>query len=291
MRDRYQPVDQRGGERFHPVDRNALGDLRQHLREARKLVLHLPGALPHLGAQQHLPARRQLDRIEQVRHRPLVGDPEFAERFEFVPEEFESNRMRRIRRKHIDDAAAHRELATAGDHVDAGIREVDELRRESRQVVAAGSRSKYERLEAGEVVGERLQGCAHARDHDDVAGRQRRGCRSCLDIRLPFLQSAERVDASTDRFGARAQSLVREGLPGRKLDDLSVRHDARERGAKCLGISAGGDDGKQGSGAGFRSHQPRDERSAEAVGEREICAGGGEPQGVCERGGARKGRN
>lgn len=51
---------------------------------------------------------------------------EFLDGVDLVAEELDTHRMRKCRRKHIDDAAAHRELAAVDDQIDTGIRVFDQ---------------------------------------------------------------------------------------------------------------------------------------------------------------------
>ena len=71
------------------------------------------------------------------------------------------------RREDIEDAAAHRELAAPGHHVDARVGEVDELARDRGEVVSAAAGGERDGFEVGEVVGERLEGGAHGGDEDE----------------------------------------------------------------------------------------------------------------------------
>ena len=143
--------------------------------------------------------------------------------------------MLRHRREHIEDAATHREFAATRDHVDAGIRQIDELAADARQVVTSAAGRQCERLDAGEIVGEGLERRAHTRDDHEIA---RRGI-------LPALHDAQGMDALADGFGAGAQALVWEGLPGGELHDLGLWHHAGNGGSQGLGIPAGRHDCKE----------------------------------------------
>ncbi len=246
-------------------------------------MLHLPGPLAHLGAQEHLAARRKLDDGHGIRQRALVGHRELADLLHLVAEELHAPRMLGDRREHVEDAAAHGELAAAGDHVDAGVCEIDELGGQVGEVVAAPAGHQFERLEAREVVGERLQGGAHARDHDEVAYRL-----VGLHGRLPALEVAQGPDALADGLGARAQPLVRQRLPCGEFDHFGVRRHAGERAAQRLGVAAGRDDGEERLRPLSRVKQPGQQRGAEAVDEGEVRASGRVGEGVFERAGARE---
>ena len=120
--------------------------------EARELVLHLARPLPHRRGEQQLAARRQArPRSTALGQRALVGDRERADLLDLVAEELDAHRVLGGRREDVEDAAAHRELAAAGDHVDAGVGEVDELRPRSAEVVAAaaGRRARSARARRG----------------------------------------------------------------------------------------------------------------------------------------------
>ena len=132
-------LEQRRRERLHPLDRDALGDLGEHAREGRELILHLAGALPDRVGEQQLAARRQVGLGQLARQRALVGDRERAQLLELVAEELGAHRMLGIRREDVEDAAAHRELAAAGDHVDPRVGEFDEGERERGELVAAAA--------------------------------------------------------------------------------------------------------------------------------------------------------
>jgi hypothetical protein len=183
----------------------------------------------------------------------------------------------------VEDAAAHRELAPARDHVDAGIGQVDKLGGQFGEVVAAAAGDELERFEAREVVGERLEGGAHARDDDEVAD----GLVGLHGL-LPALEMPEGADALADGLGARAQPLVRERLPRGELDDLGLGGEARERAAQRLGITTGGHDREERLRTRAGIQKSGEEGGAEAVDEGEVCAAGGVGEGVFERAGARE---
>ena len=147
MRQGHQAIDERWRERLHSVDGDALADLGEHRRETRKLVLHLPGALAHALAEQHLPARWELGLGDLGRQRALVCDREFANLLELVTEEFEAKRMLVGGREHVDDATAHREFPPPRHHVDPGICEVDKPTTEVGEIVSASPLRQQNRLD------------------------------------------------------------------------------------------------------------------------------------------------
>ena len=269
MRDRHQAVDECWRERLHAFDGNPLRDLRKHLRQARKLVLHLPRTLPQLRAQQHLPAGWQLCIAEFFRKTSLVGDREETQRFELVTEKLDPHRMLGDGREHVKNSAANRELAPPGDHVDAGVREVDQLGRERGQVVAAAASCEHQRCKLGEVVGEWLERGTNAGHDDDRMLR-----RDCFALG-PVLQAAEGVDALADRFVARAQPLVRKRLPGGELDDLGGRGNAGQGIPKRLRFAACRDNNKESFRPGALSQQTGQKRCPQPVNQREIGVAAG----------------
>ncbi len=187
------------------------------------------------------------------------------------------------RREDVEDAAAHRELTTPGDHVDARVGEVDEPHGEVGEVVAAAADGQGDRLQFGEAGGEGLQRGAHRGDDDD------RMPRTILKaLRLPVAQPAQGVDATPDRLGARAQSLVRQGLPGGELEDLGIRHEARHRIPQRFRIAPGRDDREECPWTLAGRQKCGKERRAETLDKGEIGAATRVLDGVFERAGAQK---
>ena len=74
-----------------------------------------------------LARRWQLDAFH-LPHRPLVAWVELADRFDLVAEVLEAHGMLPRRRKHVDDAAAHGELAQRLDQRMAPIPRLHQLR-------------------------------------------------------------------------------------------------------------------------------------------------------------------
>ena len=114
------------------------------------------------GRQQELGGgqqQRTLDRAD----RALVGRVEGAQRIDLVAEELDPDRQRQRRREDVDDAAAPRQLAAAGDLGDRHVAEVEQLAQERVLVdpgaepqlargdrqVGRGDRVLEERLDAG----------------------------------------------------------------------------------------------------------------------------------------------
>ena len=247
--ERHQLADERGGERLHPLDRDALGDLGEHPLETRELALHLLRPLPHVGRQQHLAAGQQVDRAEVAVDRALVGDRERPQRLDLVAEEVGAHGMLGIRREDVEDAAAHRELTAAGDEVDPGVRELGELERECGEVVPAAAGRELYRLDVDQSGDDRLQRGADRRHDDEVALGP-----TVPTLRDPAADLAERAQPTADGLGARAETFVRQRLPrgevehGRRRQVGAQRpddgvHFAPRRGDRehRLGVTAGGE--------------------------------------------------
>ena len=83
-------------------------------------------AAAYVVGQQQLAARRRPQPIAPLVHRALVGDGEAADLVDLVAEELHAQRVLLGRREDVDDAAAHGELATLLDQVDAGVRRTDQ---------------------------------------------------------------------------------------------------------------------------------------------------------------------
>ena len=201
--------------------------------------LHLAGALPHgvgLSSSSRLggsSARRDRVRAASAGRRPRTA--------RICSTSSPKNSMRSGcsvgRREDVEDAAAHRELAAPGDHVDPGVGEVDEPGGQLGEVVsAAAGRRGRSGSRSVRLSGERLERGPHAGDDDDRM------------LRVGLSSRARRrsaVDALADRLGARAEALVRQRLPGRELDDLGGRDDRGQRIPQRLGLARGRDDRQQ----------------------------------------------
>ena len=94
------------------------------------------------GGEQQFATRRERHALDGLGQRPLVGDRERTQLLDLVAEELDAHGVVGRGREHVEDAAAHRELAAAGDHVDARICEVDELHGERGEVVPAAARRR-----------------------------------------------------------------------------------------------------------------------------------------------------
>src|SRR5690606_21844625 len=158
----------------------------------------------------------------------------------------------------------------------------DERLRQPGEVVAAPAHRERHRLQVGEARNEGLQRRTHRGDHDEWMLRARQ--------LLPLGHAAQRVNAPPHRLRAGAQTLVRERLPRRKLQHLSVGHDTGEGGTERVGIPTRRDDRHERPSLAALREQARQQRRAEPVGEGEVGVASGGFEGARERVGALKPR-
>ena len=205
------PVDEGGGERLHALDGDALAELLEQVGRAGQHVGERGGPLAHGVGEEQLAARRGPQAVVGDLERALVGDLEPADLLDGVAPELEPQRVLLGGREDVEDAAAHGELAAALDEVGAGVggrREVldDPL---ERGLVAGLER---DRAQVAQTRDDGLEDGAHRRDDD----RERAVALVALvGVREP----AQHRQPLADGVAARAQPLVREGLPRREQPD------------------------------------------------------------------------
>ena len=150
----------------------------------------------------------------------LVGDLEPADLLDRVAPELDAQRVLLGGREDVEDAAAHGELAAPLDQVGAGVggrREgLDDLL-EGRLVAGL----QRDRREVAQALGDRLEHRTHRGDDDDeraVAGVAGVGVG----------EPAQHGQPLADGVAARAEPLVRQGLPGGEVGDaVGVEEAAR----------------------------------------------------------------
>ncbi len=105
-------------------------ELGQHVGHASRHVVagsrvfgrELERAHPDVVGQQQLAARHGDHHVDvDVGDRALVGDREHPHLGDLVAPELDAHRVFGGGREHVEDAAAHGELAALADHVDAGV--------------------------------------------------------------------------------------------------------------------------------------------------------------------------
>ena len=140
--------------------------------------------------------------------RALVGHAEVADLLDVVAPELHPQGVLLRRREHVEDPATDGELATLLDQVGRGVADGHQGRGEL-LVGDLVARTHHDGLEVAQPLDDRLQQRPDRGDHEvELADGLVGGVR----VRQP---TQDRQPA-TDRVRARAQSLVREGLPGRE---------------------------------------------------------------------------
>ena len=250
---------------------------------AGKLSASSRGPLAHGVGEQQLAARRRPQPVLGDLERALVGDLEPADLLDVVAQELHAQRVLLGGREDVEDAAAHGELAAPLDQVDAGVGGRRRApRRPARVGLVAGLRARPAPGRPGPWT-MRLQHRAHRRDDDR---QRRRASRRRLGVRQP----AQHREPLPDGVAARAQPLVRQGLPRRGTSTTAPAPQARlERGVEVLGLATGGGDGED-RGAGGGGRQGGDEDGAGAGGCRGDDLRRRHGEGLDEAGGAREGR-
>ena len=224
-------------------------------------MLQLSRALPHRRGQQQLATREKLDPVDVARHGALIRDGELADLVDLVAEELHAQRMRGRRREHVEDPAAHGEFAASRDHVDAMISELDEPHGDVVEVVIARAHREGHGVRVAEPGDDGLDRGADRRGDDE------------RPLAVPRREGAERFEPTPDGLGARAQSLMRQRLPRRKLADVGRRHEGGESRRELLGAPARRDHDEQHTGlTGCLTSidQCGERRRIESVDEREI---------------------
>ena len=258
----------RRGEERRP-DLRGVADVQGPRRLARLEPLEVGGeALRQLRGPAPESLREPARAAEELRRReeghplqrpdgPLVGRVEGAERVDLVAEELDPDRQRRRRREDVDDAAAPRELAAAGD---LGGRRVAEVEQLAQQLVLAETavddelpRRRREVVGRDRVLDEGLD----ARDEDPRAatppGRQGRDARGGLvgDELAPLVGEGRPRLEDRDRVRIAEPRLELLGDPVADLrvasdpDEALAAFDERER-RREVGLRAVGDGGQAG---------------------------------------------
>ena len=198
--------DQRGDERLHALARDALGQVLQQLAQRRVVLVgagQRGGPFADRVGEQQLAAAGRVELVDGVGG-ALVGDGERAQLADLVAPELDADGVLGGRREHVDDAAAHRELAARGDHLDAGVGQLDEAHEQGVEVVGVADVQvhRIERARPGAMGWMRLRAAATTHARGVVGG-----------------QAAEQREPAAHRVGAGREAFVREGLPARQHGD------------------------------------------------------------------------
>ena len=216
-----EPVVEQRDPVLHALPPGAVADGRiERIIARRAEQVQIAGAEPADGAgvQQGLGHGRQGD-LGALAGRALGRRIEGADRFQFGAEHVEPYRLLEARRKDIDDPAAHGVFAALvdgrGAHVAVGG-EIDLQRLDIELPPDDG----LEPGGAGDLARRRaLEGRGHGRDDQQRPG---------LVGGAPG-QSGQRGHAFGRDARGRAQPVVGQAVPGRKLDDLDVPGEEVER--------------------------------------------------------------
>ena len=192
----------------------ALGDLVEHLDQLGVLLGERGGAGAYLVGQQQFAARRGDDLGQRQVARSLVGDREVVDLLDRVAEEVHAYRVLLGGREDVDDATPYGELPAPFDQIDPDVRGTDQGGGQVTEIEVRADR-EADRFQVGQPFDLGLQ---HAPDrrHDDLR-RRHAGVTG---------QPAEHGQPAADGVRARAQPLVRKGLPGRVVGDLVLAEQA-----------------------------------------------------------------
>ncbi len=217
---RHHAVHQRRGERLHALDRDPLREPIEHVGGTGQLLDELRRALAYRVRQQDLPARRRPHPVLGHLEAALVGHREPADLLDVLTPQLDPQRVVLGGREHVDDPAAHRELAAPLDHVDARVGRVHEVLGQRRQVHPV-PRADRHRLQVPQPVDHRLQQRADG-DHEHAD-------RSRVARALRVLEPSEHREPFCDRVAAWRETLVRQRLPGRQDRDVVGGQVAADR--------------------------------------------------------------
>ena len=117
-----------------------------------------------LGEEQFATGHRQHGGDLQLRDGPLIGNGEVAHLADLVAPELHTHRMVCGGTEDVENAAAHRELATAGHHVHPGVCELDQAGGQPVEF-RLGTHGELDRLHIEQFGRHRLQQRANRRDN------------------------------------------------------------------------------------------------------------------------------
>ena len=223
-------VDEHGRERLHPLGRDALRDLVEHVDGAGELRDEFAGAGADVGGQKDLPARGRVHFVPRF-ERSLVGNGEDADFFDVVAEKLNARGPGVGGRKDVDEASANGELSPAFYHVDAGVCRVDECAFEGFEIDDVAHPDPHG-LELAQPLRNRLQERANGHDEHAKGGE-------VLGMGEPALGEY----STRHRVGTRRQPLVRERFPGGKELHRFFGKIGAKRADQFVGLAASRRDG------------------------------------------------
>ena len=215
-----------GGEprqpRLHAVEHLALGEPLPLLPPPRRLGEQRLGPGPHLGRRQQLTAREHLD-VADVVGAALVADRELRQALDLVAPLVDPHRVLGGGGEHVDDRAAHRDLAPSLHLVLAAVAHADEPRDELVAVDRVAD-PQTDRLAVLDVRAEPLDERPHRRDDD-----RRRGVAA-------LAQAPHHPQAPAHRLERRRHPFERQGLPRREQLHLVAPEHRDEVAGDALGL-------------------------------------------------------
>ena len=191
-------------------------------------------ALADGGGQQQLTAGGRPEPVPGDLQRALVGHAEVADLLDVVAPELHPQRVLLRGREHVEDPAADGELAALLDQVGRGV--ADGHQRLGELLVGdlvAGAH--HHGMQVAQAPDDRLQQRPD-RGHHQVEGADR------LVGGVRVRQPPQDRQAPTDRVGARAQALVRKGLPRGQHGHAGGSGQAAGGRREVLGLPGGGRD-------------------------------------------------
>ena len=165
VQEQLHPVRQHGRERLHAFDGYPLGQLAENVGQGRVGVGEFLGPMFDRRGEQQLAARRRPKTALGRADAALVGDLEVTDLLDRVAEELDPQRVFLGGREHVDDAAPHRDLAAAPDHVGPGVADLDQPGEQVVEFVRLADLQR-DRLEVAEAGHDRLQQAPDRRHHD-----------------------------------------------------------------------------------------------------------------------------
>ena len=221
----FETVDQRRDQRLHALDGLPGSDLLEQLGQLGVVGHQVGRPAAHLVGDQQLPAGRRLNLGEGAVGGALVGHLEIGDGVYLVTEEVETDGVVLGGREDVDDAAAHRELAATLHQVDPLVGGGHQVGGQLAHFVLSPS-AQPDRTQLGQPGNLRLQHRPDRRHHDSGG----RGLIAPGD-------AAQHLQAAAHGVGAGAETLVRQGLPSRVVDDLVVVQQRDERGGELLRLA------------------------------------------------------
>ena len=168
---RLHVIDQCGKQRFHAFDRNGIGNGFQHVFGVGNGSDQGFRTLAHLVGQLQFTAWRGPNHRNVLTIRALIRSVELPDGIDLITEELNTHRMRQCRRKHVDNAASHREFTTIHHQVDSSIGVFHQSTRRlfERQFLAL---REHQRLHVGQTCNHWLDQGSHRHDENADGSEQ-----------------------------------------------------------------------------------------------------------------------